>query len=76
MAAMLMAAPLVAQDIAATWQGTFNLDSDARRMVLQIAKNNQGGWEVPEFHVEFVHDDLRVIPVEHLVVGGMAPSNG
>jgi len=59
-AAMLMVAPLAAQDIAATWQGTFNLDSDARRMVLQIAKNSQGGWEIPEFHVEFVHDDLHV----------------
>jgi squalene-hopene/tetraprenyl-beta-curcumene cyclase len=57
---VLLASPLVAQDIAATWQGTFNLDSDARRMVLQIAKNSRGGWEAPAFYVEFVHDDLHV----------------
>jgi len=56
----LLVGPLAAQDIAATWQGTFNLDSDARRMVLQIAKNNQGVWEAPGFYVEFFHDDLHV----------------
>ena len=58
--AMLLAGPLVAQDIAGTWQGDFNLDSDARRMVLQIAKKDQGGWAAPAFYVEFVHDDLHV----------------
>ena len=57
---VLLASPLVAQDIAATWQGTFNLDSDARRMVVQIAKNSRGGWEAPAFYVEFVHDDLHI----------------
>jgi len=58
--AMLLAGTLMAQDIAGTWQGTFHLDSDARRMVLQIAKNDKGAWAVPDFHVEFVHDDLHV----------------
>ena len=46
---VLLASPLVAQDIAATWQGTFNLDSDARRMVVQIAKNSRGGWKLRRF---------------------------
>jgi len=58
--AVLSASPMVAQDIADTWQGTFNVDSDARRMVLQIAKNDRGGWEAPGFYVEFLHDDLHV----------------
>jgi len=65
--ATLMAGTLAAQDIAATWQGTFNLDSDARRMVLDVAKNDKGGWDVPAFHVEFVHDDLHV---DSLVLNG------
>ncbi|MGA9673635.1 MAG: hypothetical protein WBQ94_30870 [Terracidiphilus sp.] len=57
---MLLACTVRAQDLAATWQGTFKSDSDQHRFVLQIAKDDKGGWASSACYVEFVHDDLHV----------------
>jgi squalene-hopene/tetraprenyl-beta-curcumene cyclase len=58
--AMLLSGALHAQDLAATWQGTFKTDSDQHRLVLQIAKSEKGNWEAAGFFIEFVRDDLHV----------------
>jgi squalene-hopene/tetraprenyl-beta-curcumene cyclase len=57
---LMLAGIVRAQDLAATWQGTFQSESDAHRAVLQIAKNDGGGWQATAFYIEFVHDDLHV----------------
>lgn len=51
---------LQAQDFAGTWQGTLPAGSVQHRVVIQIAKNVDGGWAVPACYVEFLHDDARV----------------
>lgn len=51
---------LLAQDIAATWQGTLPPGSDQHRVVIQIARKDDGGWAAPACDVEFLHDGARV----------------
>jgi squalene-hopene/tetraprenyl-beta-curcumene cyclase len=58
---------LNAQDLASTWQGVFTSDGEDRRVSVQIAPKNGGGWEVMEFYIEFFPDDVRV---ESMVVNG------
>lgn len=58
---------LHALDLAATWQGTLPSGSDQHRVVIQIAKKQDGGWAVPECDVEFLHDGARV---DSLVLNG------
>ena len=58
-----------AQDLAATWQGTLRDGADQRRVVIQIAKKDAGGWTTPGCFVEFTHDDPRV---DSLAVNGSA----
>ena len=55
----LISAATHAQDLAATWQGTLPADADQHRVVLQIAKMEGGGWEVPACYVEFFHDAVH-----------------
>ena len=58
---------LQAQDIAATWQGTLPAGNDQHRVVIQVAKNADGGLTAPACYVEFSHDSLRV---DSLAVSG------
>ena len=67
MFAMLLSAPVDAQDVSATWQGTFKSGSGQHRTVLQTEKGNSGGWEVTAFYIEFFPDPIRV---DSLVVNG------
>ncbi|MGO9338800.1 MAG: hypothetical protein ACLPY1_14970 [Terracidiphilus sp.] len=57
---LLLAGVARAQDLASTWQGTFQSGSEQRRAVLQVAKKDGGGWQATGLYIEFVHDDLRV----------------
>lgn len=65
--AMLLPGCLYAQDLAATWQGVFQSSLEQRRAVIQIAKNEAGGWQTSGFFIEFDHDDLHV---DSLLVNG------
>jgi squalene-hopene/tetraprenyl-beta-curcumene cyclase len=58
--AMVVAGTLQAQDIAGTWQGTFSTGTEQRRVALEIAPSNAGGWNAKGFYVEFFHDAIRV----------------
>jgi squalene-hopene/tetraprenyl-beta-curcumene cyclase len=55
------------QDIAATWQGTLPAGGDQRRVVVQIAKKDGGGWAATECDVEFLHEDAHV---DSLILNG------
>ncbi len=57
--ALLLPSSLHAQDIAATWQGTFNDGIEPHRAVVQIAKANRG-WSANTFDIEFFHDPLHI----------------
>lgn len=58
--AILLAGTVNAQDLAATWQGTLPAGADQHRIVIQIAKKDGGGWEVPACYIEFFHDAVQV----------------
>jgi hypothetical protein len=58
--AMLMAGALNAQDGASTWQGTFHYGSEARRIVVQTAKADNGEWEGKACFIEFFPDAIHV----------------
>ncbi|MGA2218745.1 MAG: hypothetical protein ABSG51_11705, partial [Terracidiphilus sp.] len=58
--AVLLGGTLHAQDIAATWQGTFHADGEDRRIVVRIAKSDSGAWTAPVCFIEFVHDWVHV----------------
>lgn len=56
----LLGGTLHAQDIAATWQGTFHADGEDRRIVVQFAKNDGVTWTAPACFIEFTHDAVHV----------------
>ena len=49
-----------AQNIASTWQGTFQTGSEQRRVVLEMAKDDHGAWKATELDVEFFHGPMNV----------------
>jgi squalene-hopene/tetraprenyl-beta-curcumene cyclase len=59
-AIVLFTGYLHAQDIAATWQGTFKQGSDSHRMVLQIAKSSNGSFAATACYIEFFPDATQV----------------
>jgi squalene-hopene/tetraprenyl-beta-curcumene cyclase len=58
--ALLSAGAAHAQNLAATWQGTFHAGGEERRIVLHIAKGDDGRWAAPDCFIEFLHDPARV----------------
>jgi squalene-hopene/tetraprenyl-beta-curcumene cyclase len=58
--AMVLSSFLNAQDVASIWQGTFTSGREQRRAVLQMSKNNSGGWQPTAYYLEFLHDDLHI----------------
>jgi squalene-hopene/tetraprenyl-beta-curcumene cyclase len=56
----VLSGALHAQDLAATWQGTFHADGENRRIVLLIAKGNDGAWAATTCFIEFLHDPAKV----------------
>jgi squalene-hopene/tetraprenyl-beta-curcumene cyclase len=67
--AMLLAGVARAQDFAATWQGKFHADGEQRRIAVQIAKSEAGGWNATACFIEFLHDPAKV---DSLAVEGLA----
>ncbi len=55
----LVSGVLHAQDLAAIWQGTLPAGADQHRVVIQIAKKNDG-WAATASYVQFLHDDVHV----------------
>ncbi len=49
-----------AQNLTGTWQGTLPAGEDQNRVVLQIAKNDNGGFAVKAFDLEFLHHNPHV----------------
>jgi squalene-hopene/tetraprenyl-beta-curcumene cyclase len=58
--AMLFAGVSHAQNLAASWQGTFHAGGEDRRIVLQIAKGDRVAWTAPACFIDFLHDAPRV----------------
>lgn len=58
--ALLMASGAQAQDLAATWQGKFHADGEERRIAMQIAKSESGGFTATACFIEFLHDPAKV----------------
>jgi squalene-hopene/tetraprenyl-beta-curcumene cyclase len=58
--ALLLPCVLRAQDLAATWQGTYNDGIEPHRAVIQLAKADNGNWSANSFDVEFVRDYLHI----------------
>lgn len=58
--ALLLSSVLRAQDISATWQGTFNDGIEPRRAVVQIAKAENSRWVAKTLDIEFLHDPLHI----------------
>jgi squalene-hopene/tetraprenyl-beta-curcumene cyclase len=50
---------LHAQNFASVWQGKLPASADQHRVVLQIAKQDDG-WAATACYVEFLHDDVHV----------------
>jgi squalene-hopene/tetraprenyl-beta-curcumene cyclase len=48
------------QNLAAKWQGSFHTDGEDRRIVVEIAKGDNGAWTAPACFVEFLHDPAKV----------------
>jgi squalene-hopene/tetraprenyl-beta-curcumene cyclase len=57
---MVFANVLHAQDLGANWQGTFHADGEDRRIVVQIAKGDGGGFAATACFIEFLHDPAKV----------------
>lgn len=66
--AFLMAGPLCAQQTSSVWQGTFGVDGEKHRAVLQMEKA-AGGWKAEAFYIEFMHDDMHI---DSIAVNGPA----
>jgi squalene-hopene/tetraprenyl-beta-curcumene cyclase len=66
---ILFAGAIHAQDIAATWQGTFHADGEDRRVVVQVAKGDGGAWTAPACFIDFLHDPVHI---DSLVVQGQS----
>jgi len=58
--AILFTGVLHAQDISATWQGTFRADSEDRRIVVQVAKGDGDAWTAPACFIDFLHDPVHI----------------
>jgi squalene-hopene/tetraprenyl-beta-curcumene cyclase len=58
--AMLLAGNLHAQDIASTWQGSFQEGAEQHRVSVQISKADKNIWQVTAFYIELFPDDLHV----------------
>jgi squalene-hopene/tetraprenyl-beta-curcumene cyclase len=67
--AVLLTGSLHAQNLAATWQGTFEADGERRRVEVQISRAEQpDGWQAQAVHIEYFPDDLS--HVDSLAVEG------
>ena len=58
--AMLLGTTLRAQDIAGDWQGTLKDGAQELRIVLQIAKGDNGGWKATMYSIDQTTDAIPI----------------
>jgi|SRR5579863_10153926 len=57
-AAILLGSAIYAQDIAGDWQGTLKVGPQELRIVLQIAKADNGGWKASMYSIDQTTDPI------------------
>src|SRR6266571_3733331 len=66
--ALLSGCVLRAQDITGDWQGTLKTGAGELRLIVQIAKGNDGGWKATMINIDQTQDRGAALPVSSVTL--------